>query len=276
MLPKSTQSRWSINWLRPRLFGNKHAIRPAEISDGLCKVMTAHENTLEDANYHKVVPNHFVVEISPQNYTLHFEPLGADLVHQWRERLLEHLLTSNSRLGKKEYRLGGQLYIDIHPVPGMAENQARILCRVDTNLVPPEEKMSRQPGEKGQEVAFLDLVGGDRSWPLYLGNTTIGRDEACDIFLNSPVVQEKRLVSAQHATIRIQDGQFLLYDGDMAGKSSVNGTYVNAKRVEENGVNLQDGDTVVLAAVNPADPRPDTPGVAAFRFRKGSRNERQA
>lgn len=244
------------------------AIRPAEISDGLCKAVIARENILEDADYNKIVPNHFVIELTPENYHQYFEPLEKSLIQQWRDRLLEQIMTTNSRLGRKEYRLEGQLSIEIHPAPDVKVSQARILCRVEPEYNITESKIPPNIRSRGREIAFLELINGDRRWPLYPGDNTIGRDPACDIYLELPLIQEKRLISAQHALIRIENGQSLLLDGGPSGKPSANGTYVNAQAISAHGVLLKEGDIIILAAINPRYPRLDTPGVAAFRFRK--------
>jgi hypothetical protein len=263
------ESAWQINWLKPHLQWGKSPIRPAEIGDGLCKVMMARENVLEDANYFKVLPNHFVVELSPENYTHHFEPLGASLLKQWRERLVEHLMKTNDRLGRKEYRLVGQLQIDLRPAPAVKHNHARVLCRVEPDF----DTLDRPPDLRpaGREPAgYLQMISEDRHWPLFPGDNTIGRSDACDIVLNMPQIQEKRLVSSRHATLRVEGGQVFLYDGALSGKPSANGTYVNSQRITEYGILLQDNDLIILAALDPLYPRWDTPGAAAFRFRKAA------
>ena len=115
-------------------------------------------------------------------------------------------------------------------------------------------------------MAVLEWLDGQRRWPLYPGHNVIGRDQACDVFLDLPAIQEKPLVSGRHATIHAEGGQCLLYDGSPAGKPSANGTYLNSRRVSTQGAVLQDGDVIILAALDPQAPRADTPGVAAFRF----------
>lgn len=262
------EPRWQNNWIKPRLPWNTQAVRPAEIGDGLCKVMMAQENALEDANYNKVLPNQYVVELSPKNYARNFEPIANNLIQQWRDRLVEHLLTTNSRLGRKEYRLGGLLQIELRTALDVKDSHARILCRVKPDLESVDSTVSPKTEALRKEVAFLELINGDRRWPLYPGDNTIGRDEASDIFLDLPKVQEIRLISAQHARIHIENEQYLLFDGTPKGKPSTNGTYLNSQRIHEFGVPLQDGDIIILAAINPRDPRWDTPGVAAFRFKK--------
>jgi hypothetical protein len=268
MAQEQPEQRWQINWLKPRLPWNRQAIRPAEIGDGLCSLMMARENLLEDANYNKIVPNQFVVELSQENYLRNYLPLGKDLLEQWREKLVESLMTANSRQGRIEYRFGGQLQIELRSGQGLKDSQARILSRVQPDPDSPDRAFQQeQPQRRGTEVAYLEWIGGDRRWPLYPGENTIGRDQSNDIFLDFPPVQEKRLVSGQHAFIRCTGGQCTLVDGAHSGKPSANGTYVNDRRVPQHGVSLQDGDRIILAALNPQDPRIDTPGVAAFWFK---------
>jgi hypothetical protein len=267
MEPENPESLWKINWLNPPLLWNKQPIRPAEIGAGLCKVMLAPENVLEDANYNKIVPNCYVVELSPSNYRHHYQPLDNNLIQQWRERLADHLMTANSRLGRKEYRFAGQLQIELRSAAEVKDSQARILCRVVPDFEAEHGRVAPKTRDRGKEAAFLETVNGDRRWSLYPGENTIGRGETCDIFLNLPLVQQERLISAQHATIRVERTRCLLFDGTLSGKPSANGTFVNSERISEHGVVLQDGDLIILAALNPRDPRPETPGVAALRFR---------
>jgi len=268
MVPENLGPNWRINWLKPHLPWNKQAILPAEIADGLCRVMLARENVLEDANYTKIVYNHYVVELSPENYLHHYQPLGDSLLQQWREKLVDCLMTANSRQGRREYRFGGQLRIELHYAPDVIDSQARVLCRVDTTLDPGGGAAPVQPKDRGEEVAYLEWINGDRRWPLFPGDNSIGRDAACDICLDLPLVQEKPLVSAQHAMIHVERGQCFLFDGSLTGKPSANGTYLNSQRIPEHGASLQDGDLIILAALDPHVPRWDTPGVAAFRFRQ--------
>lgn len=261
-------SQWRTNWLKPQLPWNKRAIRPAEIADGLCKVMMTPENLLEDAKYNKVLPNHYIVELSPENYAQHYEPLRDALLRQWRDRLAAHLLTANSRVGRKEYRFGGQILVELRSASDLKDSHARILCRIAPDLEAPAGDISSKTQKRGTGEVFLEWIHGGRRWSLHPGDNTIGRDQACEIFLDMPQIQEKRLVSAQHAFIRYIDGRYYLYDGSPAGKPSANGTFLNSQMISTHGEPLQDGDTIILAAIHPQAPRQDTPGVAAFRFRQ--------
>jgi pSer/pThr/pTyr-binding forkhead associated (FHA) protein len=188
---------------------------------------------------------------------------------------VEHLTTTNSRLGRKEYRLAGPVQVELRYAPDVADSQARILSRVEHEPDSVEGSVPRVTQDSEKEYAFLELLNGQQRWLLYPGDNTIGRDESCDVYLDAPAIQEKRLVSAQHATIRITEGHSLLLDGSPSGKPSANGTYVNAQRVSASGALLKDGDTIILAATSPSYPRVDTLGVAAFRYRKLRLNPNQ-
>lgn len=249
---KVLQSRWP--WL-------SQAVRPADVSDGLNAVMLARENILEDAYYRKIVPNRYIVEVSEVNYNRNYRSIAGQLTGQWRSRLLEELTTANSRLGRREYSFGGPVQLNLQPAADLKENQVRIRWLVGA-----------AESEGGISGACLELIqtgraGEARRWTVSAGTTSIGRYDICDIYLDQPEVQERRLISGQHATLRGEpDGRFRLYDGSPTGKPSRNGTFVNGQRIPPEGQLLQDGDLVLLASPDPLQPRPGTPGTATFMF----------
>ncbi len=335
MANSQPEEKWQVRLVRPGLPGLErlpefglpdlsrlpwmnHPIRPADIGGELREAMLTRENMLEDVNYQKVVPNHFVVEVSETNYTRQFRPIEGQVLHQWRERLLEELVTANSRRGRKEFHFNGRLLLEVRPAADLKDNEARILCRIAPDAgsvqlprrgqpaspaarpgpqvnpppaarphVSPPLRYDRPPttvpehpqqrkarganppardAQRGSSGAFLELVPTGQRWALYQGINTIGRSDNSQIYLDMPVVQEKRLISGQHAYIVMQNGICILYDGSPDGRPSANGTYVNLRRVLPEGYRLQNGDAIVLAAVDPLYPRSDTPGVVTFYF----------
>lgn len=304
---------------------------PAEIDGGLRDAMLAHENHLEDVNYQKIVPNRYVVEVNPENYARHYRPIEGQIIKQWNDRLLEELITANSRRGRREFRLGGRLRLEVRPGSGLKANEARILSRIDPDasqavprapapaplrndrrpsrpspeqikpsdirptgakpggmaasgtiqpqggpVSPPVEPGPAQPGRGSEHphptnapagsVAYIEMIPSGQTWAIYPGINTIGRSESCQIYLDNPVIQERRLVSGVHAYILFENSQCILFDGSPSGRPSANGTYVNLRRVMPQGYRLQNGDAIVLAALDPLFPRSDTPGVATFYF----------
>ncbi len=277
MIEENQQALWQTKLLRPGW--GKDSLRPADVGESLCAAMMTRKAMLEDANYVKVVPNEFVVEVSEQSYQQHYQPIEQRVQQQWSEKLLERLTTVNSRLGRKEYAFGGRVRVTVRPATDLTGAQGRILFCVTTpniggttpapsvNTKPDVSQVDTQPTfQPSPEVGLLDLLADGRRYLLHPGTTTLGRDPACDICVDTPTVQEMRLVSGRHAYIRLENDAYRLYDGDPGGKPSLNGTFVNGRPVPAEGVRLQPGDQVQLASHNAADPQPTAPGVAVFTF----------
>jgi pSer/pThr/pTyr-binding forkhead associated (FHA) protein len=86
-----------------------------------------------------------------------------------------------------------------------------------------------------QGPALVVRSGGGRAGELFKpeGETTIGRSPDCGIFLDDVTVSRK------HAILRERDGAFFIED-----QGSLNGTFVNRKRVES--AQLEDGDELQI------------------------------
>ena len=82
-----------------------------------------------------------------------------------------------------------------------------------------------------QGPALVVRSGGGRAGEMFPldGETTVGRSPDCGIFLDDVTVSRK------HAILRERDGNFVIED-----QGSLNGTFVNRKRVES--AQLEDGD----------------------------------
>jgi hypothetical protein len=268
MNPINYSPYWHTTTIKPRLPWSRKIVRPAEVGYALTNVMLIREHHLEDANFNKIVANDYIVEVSPVNYQRNFQPIAERLLSQWREKLVESLMTANSRRGRKEFRFGGQLRIELRAASDLSDAQARILSRVGQDFEEPVPvSITETAIGQGIEVGYLELLNGTRRWKLYQGDNVIGRDESCDVQLDLPAIQELRLVSGQHAYIRCVEGKCQLFDGSPQGKPSSNGTYLNSRRVQSEGVPLKDGDKIVLAAANPDQPLEEISGAAALRFR---------
>lgn len=261
MQTERNDNRWRSRLIQPRLRWSKGPLRPAELSEALMSVMLARENILEDVNYNKIVPNRYLVELGQDNYARRYQPIEERVLKQWADKLLEHLMTTNSRMGRKEYRFGGPIAIEMRPVPDLTDSQARILSCIQPESAPIQPPPVVRP-------ACLELLTSEQRWYLAPGINTIGRDKTSEIHLTHADVQEKRLVSGQHAYITNDETSWRLFDGSPNGKPSTNGTYINRVPVPPEGQLLQDGDIITLAALDPDHPLPDTPGVATFRFNR--------
>ena len=83
--------------------------------------------------------------------------------------------------------------------------------------------------------ALVVRSGGGRAGEMFHpeGETTIGRSPDCGIFLDDVTVSRK------HAVLANRDGAFIIED-----QGSLNGTFVNRKRVES--AELEDGDELQI------------------------------
>jgi pSer/pThr/pTyr-binding forkhead associated (FHA) protein len=107
------------------------------------------------------------------------------------------------------------------------------------------QTFTAEEGEEGPSAALEDMgikgpalvvrSGGGRAgetFPLD-GETTVGRSPDCGIFLDDVTVSRK------HAILTERDGAFFIED-----QGSLNGTFVNRKRVES--AQLEDGDELQI------------------------------
>ncbi len=242
---------------QPILLRRPGPVLPADVSRYLQDAMLSPKNILEDARYLKVVPNDYLVELGAGNYEQRYRPILNSIREQWQKKLLDSLNVANSRQGRREYRFGGRVVVNLRPAPDLADDQVRILPRINPGAAAPTPDVA---------PACLELQSGGEQWRLTGEIVVIGRERPCDICLDMPLVWKKRLVSGRHATIRYEDNRFRLYDGSPDGRPSTNGTFVNGQRVSTSGRDLHDGDVIILAALDPQRPRPDTPGVVVLVF----------
>ena len=259
MSDNQRETSWQSKLLQPRLPWQKDPMRPADVNEGLLAAMLDRRNFLEDVKYNKIIPNEYIVELSEDNYIRNYQPIEKQVLQQWKTSMLERLLVANSRQGRKEYRFAGQLKISMRAAHELQTSQARILSRVQADDIGGRTI-------EGASSACLLWQQGERKWSLELEKTTIGRDPRCDIFLDMPVVQERRLVSGLHAYVSSEYGEFTLFDGEPGGRASVNGTFVNGRLVPATGSKLQEGDIIILASLDRMNPRADTPGAAVLEF----------
>ncbi len=251
---------WHKKIIQPHWPFRGSPIRPADISNGLTSVMLARKNILEDVYYRKIVPNRYIVEVNDENYNHNFQSIHQQVIQQWSKKLMDQLMIANSRLGRREYVFGGPVQVELRPAADLPTNQVRILFIVQNEIAAAEQ-------DQAESQSCLELTPGRRRWLLRPGITTIGRYDICDIYLSDPDIQQNRMISGQHAYLRNErGGECRIFDGSPAGKPSVNGTYVNYERVLASGRVLQNGDFIILAAVDPGSPRAGVPGTAAFYF----------
>lgn len=269
--------------MRRLFFRPRGAVLPAEVRKELERVMLAREHALEEDGGVMIVPNEYEVELHPDVYQRHYREAEKELASQWSRWLVDLLATSNHRYGEKRYRFWGPVGVKIREAADLAEHQVRVQGRINAGTEPapgqvvgaavPAPPARPQPARPAATALLpspvagcLELLPGGRRWSLRSGTSTMGRSEDNDIHLDMAHVQRKRLISGRHAYLRCERDRCYLFDGTPDGRRSTNGTFVNGRPVAAGGHELRDGDVVVLASLDPDNPRPDTPGVVALMF----------
>ncbi|MBP5156910.1 MAG: FHA domain-containing protein [Treponema sp.] len=85
-----------------------------------------------------------------------------------------------------------------------------------------------KPGEEVQSIAQTAMA-----------KITVGRNSD-----NTICLDDDPLVSGHHCIILKVENSFYLQDGDGAGKSSTNGTYLNGRMMQDKAVKLNMGDEI--------------------------------
>ncbi len=129
------------------------------------------------------------------------------------------------------------IFLKVYPQPLTPPEPTPPPVQLPTARAAPRIEPTRLVEERPPAMAWLVVKSGARvgqQFGLIKGINTIGRDGSrCDIVL------EDGAVSAEHARIRFENGQFVIYD-----LASLNGTFVNNRRVHRQI--LMDGDVIRL------------------------------
>ncbi len=191
----------------------RSGLRPVELGRRLVREMD--DNRSVDVRGRTVVPNHFTVELSPQDHD-QFSDISDSLGRELAEAAREHARDEG-------YHFLGPVEVVITAAEGMRTGAFSITGRL-------------KEGQGGAGAGSLLLPTGDRI-PLGEGTVTIGRRPTSTIVLGDPNV------SRDHAEIRPHGRGYVMVD-----LNSTNGSRVNGARVA-NQV-LQDGDEVTFGSTS--------------------------
>jgi hypothetical protein len=227
-------------------------LEPVELANKLTRAMEAH---LQIGHERKLAPNIYEVSLSKRDYA-RFNAYAQSLAQQLSQALIE---VARDR----GYTLTSKPVIQFIESGSVGTGQARIECHtVDPRAVPAnigqapavglDETVSMSPdqaaalGQRGVSApqpvpmppAWLTLYRPVRGNPMPFPGPVlhIGRHQSNDV-----VVNDKK-VSRQHAVIRYENGQFILYD-----LQSTNGVGVNGV-MTHNPVPLKNNDLVTVGS----------------------------
>jgi len=187
----------------------RSGLRPVELGRRLVREMD--DNRSVDVRGRTVVPNAFVVELSPQDHA-QFAEIGDTLSRELCDAAREHARDEG-------YQFLGPVEVEILQSEAMRVGAFAIHARL-------------REGHGGVGAGSLLLPTGDRI-PLGEDTVSFGRRPESTVVLADPNV------SRAHAEVRPHGNGYLLVD-----LNSTNGSRVNGARVASH--DLQDGDEIML------------------------------
>jgi FhaA, N-terminal domain/FHA domain len=246
----------------------RSAVHPVEIASNIRRAM---DDRAVTSSGRAIVPNQFVIELSPGDYDRlapdlqhvemdlvaaaeehcdgqRYQPAGPiDIIFEEHDDLetgVFRLRPSKASRPRATGMTGQHRAIrpsdhtdhprdlgPAAPAPGAADAAAAAAAAATPDEAPPPPRRRVNPADR----PWLD-VDGER-YPLMGAMTILGRDDAADIILDDPGI------SRRHTELRVTtDGpHFVTSIRDLG---STNGTYVNGERITT--THLEDGDRVTV------------------------------
>lgn len=214
-------------------------LQPVQIAKRVIRAMEANQSISVERT---LVPNHYVVQLSPTDHA-QFERFQKSL-----ERDLAETVAAAAR--DRGFSLLSLPRVEIERSEHLAPGEVRVKCAlVDDAGAPvgPEafgaaagrtqvlDRDRLRAARPKAPQAWLEMAGESRRIDLDVPTITLGRSPEND------VVVDDRRVSRRHAEVRVRLGKHTLYD-----LGSTNGTFVNGRRISE--VVLSNGDRITLGA----------------------------
>jgi pSer/pThr/pTyr-binding forkhead associated (FHA) protein len=179
--------------------------------------------------------------VAPYQYTIQLHP---ELVDELRgSDILEHLPEAL----EESARLGGMVFLRrpilrLQPDPALTLEDIHVLAQSEqaspgNTAALSLKKKSEEPDDLAKlTVSAYLIVNGEKIFTLNRSATNIGRRSDNHLVINDP------RVSRVHAQIRLSRGQFVIFDLNSSG-----GTSINGQRVHQHV--LKPGDVISLSGI---------------------------
>jgi hypothetical protein len=206
-------------------------LQPIEVARRIGRAME--DGQVINAQGQVVVPNAYQVYLSPDDF---------DALESYCDALQDELVRYVANLARNAgATMPGRPRVFLQANANVSLRRVRVEARL---LGPPQRGVT--PGHTqampsvhapptSQRAQFI-LLDGYRRMPLGEAVITIGRD------LNNDIVFDDKRISRQHAQLRRRYGQYVIYDLESTG-----GTTVNGRLIRE--APLEPGDVIGLAGV---------------------------
>jgi hypothetical protein len=206
-------------------------LQPIEVARRIARAME--DGQVIDAQGQVIVPNAYQVYLNPDD----FQAL-ADYCDTLQEELARYVASLARQAGAT---MPGRPRVFLQANTSVSLRRVRVEARLLSahRALAPDGRTQTMPSMQvpsahaGPRYALFD---GRRRMPISEAVITIGRD------LDNDIILDDAHVSREHAQLRRRYGQYILYDLDSTG-----GTTVNGRPVRETP--LQPGDVIALAGV---------------------------
>ena len=212
-------------------------LQPIEVARYIARAME--DGRVINAQGRIVVPNAYLVYLHPDD---------LKALESYQDVLQEELVRYVVGLARAAgATMPGRPRVFLQANPGVSLRRVRVEARLmsarqmgarhkDVDLAHTQELPAPRPPVEQRAVPTFTLHDGYRRMPIAEAVVTIGRSLDNDIILND------RRVSRRHAQLRRRYGQYVLYDLDSTG-----GTTINGRSVRE--AVLQPGDVLSFAGI---------------------------
>lgn len=202
----------------------KSAVQPVEIAAALQQEINTRASIV--SRDRTIVPNQFVVRLSPEDYT-RLTTFGATLADELGRLVHEHIT-------EQRYTLAGALEISFERDDQLRTGRFEIDSSASADIRPsPRERLT----DTAVRAAPIVLEIGGLKHPVHPPGLTIGRGADCDLKIDDPGI------SRRHADIRVT-GDARGVGARIIDLGSTNGVILDGRRVSE--ADLIDGSQVRL------------------------------
>jgi hypothetical protein len=119
---------------------------------------------IEDAQFNKLVPNQFVVELPPDEYQRSCAPIEQQLGHPMAGAASQPASRPpTAGRGGASIRFGGQVAVSVRPAADLAAGQARIRSRLAPDVAPAERPPGPLPALPGSIARWPPVAASDRA-----------------------------------------------------------------------------------------------------------------
>ncbi|MBN1643155.1 MAG: FHA domain-containing protein [Anaerolineae bacterium] len=212
-----------------RMFGAR--LQPIEVARRIARAME--DGQVINAQGRIVVPNAYQVYLNPDDYAA---------LEDYREAMQDELARYVANLARSaDATMPGRPRVFVQANVGISLRRVRVEARLLSGrhggAAPSHtQAMPSMQAPVDAEQPHFALFDGHRRMPIGEAVITIGRG------LDNDIILDDRRVSRAHAQLRRRYGQYVLYDLDSTG-----GTTVNGDPVRETP--LQPGDLIAFAGV---------------------------